>query len=77
MSDFASRFRELRKEQKLNQDDIGKIFGVSRRMISYYEHGGRYPDFKGLLFIAQYFQVSLDYLVGWSDRREISKGDTP
>lgn len=46
-------------------------------MISYYEHGGRYPDFKGLLFIAQYFQVSLDYLVGWSDRREISKGDTP
>lgn len=73
MSDFASRFRELRKERKLNQDEIGEILGVKRRVIGYYESGGRHPDFKGLLFIAEYFQVSLDYLVGWSDARDVRR----
>lgn len=75
MEHFASRFRELRKEKGLKQKEMGEVLDVSERMISYYEHGGRYPDFKGLLFIAEYFQVSLDYLVGWSDRRDIDKGD--
>lgn len=73
MSDFSSRFRELRKERKLTQDEMGEILGVKRRVIGYYESGGRRPDFKGLLFIAEYFGVSLDYLVGWSDQREIDK----
>ena len=73
MSDFASRFRELRKERGLTQQAIGEVLDVGERMISYYEHGGRYPDFKGLLFIAEYFQVSLDYLVGWSDARDVRK----
>lgn len=75
MENFASRFRALRKEKGLKQKEMGEVLDVSERMISYYEHDGRYPDFKGLLFIAEYFQVSLDYLVGWSDRRDIDKGD--
>lgn len=75
MPNFASRFRELRKERKLNQDKMGEILGVTRRTICNYESGVYYPDFKNLLSIAEYFQVSLDYLVGWSDRREIDKGD--
>lgn len=73
MPDFSSRFRELRKERKLNQDEIGEILGVKRRVISYYESGERHPDFKGLLFIAEYFQVSLDYLVGWSEERDVRR----
>lgn len=76
MPNFASRFRELRKERKFNQDKMGEILGVTRRTICNYESGVYYPDFKNLLFIAEYFQVSLDYLVGWSDKREIDKGDT-
>lgn len=72
MENFASRFRELRKERGLKQKEMGEILGIGVRMVSYYEHGGRHPDFKGLLSIAEYFQVSLDYLVGWSDKREIS-----
>lgn len=77
MQNFASRFRALRKERHLTQKEMAEILDVGERTISYYEHDGRYPDFKSLLFIAQYFQVSLDYLVGWSDQREISKGDKP
>lgn len=76
MPNFALRFRELRKERKFNQDKMGEILGVTRRTICNYESGVYYPDFKNLLLIAEYFQVSLDYLVGWSDKREIDKGDT-
>lgn len=75
MPNFASRFRELRDEKGLTQKEMGEALGVGIRVIAYYESGERHPDFKGLLFIAEYFQVSLDYLVGWSDRREIDKGD--
>lgn len=74
MPNFASRFRELRKERKFNQDKMGEILGVTRRTICNYESGVYYPDFKNLLFIAEYFQVSLDYLVGWSDQREVPGG---
>jgi len=75
MQNFATRFRALRKERGLTQKAIGEVLGVGERNIGYYESSVHYPDFKGLLFIAEYFQVSLDYLVGWSDRRDIDKGD--
>lgn len=73
MPDFSSRFRELRKERKLTQKAMGEVLDVGERTISYYEHGDLHPDFKGLLFIAEYFQVSLDYLVGWSDARDVRR----
>lgn len=73
MQDFSSRFRALRKEQGLTQKAMGEVLGVGERIICYYESGGRHPDFKSLLFIAEYFQVSLDYLVGWSDERAVRK----
>ena len=73
MSDFGSRFRERRRELKLNQDERGAVFGVTRRTIWAYEHDTLHPDFKGLLFIAEYFGVSLDYLVGWSDERDVRR----
>ncbi len=52
---------------------MGAVFGVTRRTICAYEHDTLHPDFKGLLFIAEYFGVSLDYLVGWSDERDVRR----
>lgn len=44
-----------------------EYLGISTRAYQYYESGERYPDFEGLLALADYFQVSIDYLVGRSD----------
>ena len=73
MKDFSEVLRELRAEKKVSQKALGDILGVSDRNIRFYETGEHRPDFDGLLMLADYFQVSLDYLVGRTDVREIAR----
>jgi len=66
MFDFSSIFKELRKKNKKTQLEIAEYLGLTPRAIRYYERGERRPDFDGLIKLADYFNVSLDYLVGRS-----------
>lgn len=61
---FADRLKELRCENDMNQSDLAKIIGVSPSTIGMYEQGRRTPDLEVLSKIANYFQVSMDYLLG-------------
>ncbi|MCI8422130.1 MAG: helix-turn-helix transcriptional regulator [Lawsonibacter sp.] len=70
MADFAERVRELREERGLKQRERADICGVKVRSYQRYEHGDSYPEVPGLLFLADYFGVSLDYLMGRKDTRE-------
>ncbi len=70
MSNFSSRIRELRLELKKTQQDMADIFSIRVRTYQGYEYGQFYPDVSGLIAIADFFDVSLDYLVGRSDVRE-------
>ena len=70
MQDFSEVLRELRTEKKISQKALGEILGISDRNIRFYETGEHRPDFEGLLILADYFQVSLDYLVGRSEERK-------
>ena len=69
MATFAERIRELRKERGLKQTEMAKICGLNVRSYQYYEHGDCYPEVPGLVFLADYFGVSLDYLMGRKDER--------
>ena len=69
MENFAARLRELRTEHQISQKDLAERLGISDRAYRYYEEGKRYPDFQGLLMLADCFRVSLDYLVGRSNER--------
>ncbi len=71
MADFASRIRELRLERKMIQQDMADTLSVRVRTYQAYEYGESTPEFAKLIAIADYFNVSLDYLVGRSDVREI------
>lgn len=73
MRDFSEVIRELRIEKKISQKALGEVLGISDRNIRFYETGEHRPDFEGLLILADYFQVSLDYLVGRSEERKLSK----
>lgn len=55
--------RLLRKEQGLSLKQLGEIIGVAESTISLYETGKRQPDQTTLLKIADYFDVSTDYLL--------------
>lgn len=63
------RLVKLRKNQGLTQDELAKKVGSSKRNISNYEVGRSYPNVDLLMKLATYFNVSIDYLVGYSDER--------
>lgn len=67
MEIFAKRLKELRNSRRIYQREMADYLGVTTRAYQFYESGGRYPDFQGLLALADYFDVSIDYLVGRSD----------
>ena len=59
--------QERRRELNIAQADLAKILKISDRAVGYYENGDREPDYSTLLKIADYFDVSIDYLLGASD----------
>lgn len=63
------RLAELRKEKGLSQIELGGILGLSHTVLSRYETGGLEPNITTLKKMATYFNVSIDYLVGYSDER--------
>ena len=71
MQIFSERMRELRTERGLKQREMAEIFGLKLRGYQDYEYGKTYPTVPGLIQIAKFFDVSTDYLLGRSDRREL------
>ncbi|MCI9670854.1 MAG: helix-turn-helix transcriptional regulator [Lawsonibacter sp.] len=68
---FSDRLRQLRQEKKMTQAVLGRAIDISPRMISFYESGNHFPRDEIILKrIADLFEVSLDYLMGYSDLRE-------
>ena len=61
---FAKRFTSLRENKNLFQKDIAEIFSVEQATVSNWENGKRIPDSEMLVKIANYFDVSVDYLLG-------------
>lgn len=70
MKDFSEILKELRSEKNVSQKVVAELLGVSDRNIRFYESGEHRPDFDGLLLLADYFNVSIDYLVGRSTTRD-------
>ena len=65
---FGERLRSLREDNDEKQRDIAKLLFVSANMISAYELGKHFPkNEKSLITLAEHFNVSLDYLLGYSD----------
>ena len=67
---FRIRLKELRQMKKLKQTELAEILNVTYRSVQNYEAGDREPNIDKLIFLANYFNVSLDYLVGISDKLE-------
>ena len=67
---FPERIIQLKQERKLLQKDIAAAAGLSLRGYQYYEKGQKEPTLSVLLRLADYFDVSMDYLVGRSDDPE-------
>ena len=66
MSLFSERLVELRKKREASQEAVAREVGVKVRAYQHYEYGEREPRLSTLVKIADFFDVSLDYLAGRS-----------
>lgn len=65
---------KLREEKNISQAKLGEIIGVTQPTINKYENHDNQPDFDTLKKIADYFETSVDYIVGHTDiRRRIEQ----
>ncbi len=69
MEIFAKRLKKLRQEKGKKQTEMAEFLEITPRAYQYYEGAGHYPDVPGLMKLADYFEVSADYLLGRSDQR--------
>ncbi|UUV26067.1 MULTISPECIES: helix-turn-helix domain-containing protein [Lysinibacillus] len=67
METLGKRIKYLRERSKISQIDFAKKIGVSNAVLSRYESGDRKPDYDTLQLIADFFEVSTDYLLGRTD----------
>ena len=67
MSTFPDRLRRLREHHQLKRCVLSELCGLNRNTIKRYEMGTQKPSMDALISIADYFGVSIDYLLGRSD----------
>ncbi|MBD0380123.1 helix-turn-helix domain-containing protein [Paenibacillus sedimenti] len=64
MSVFKNRIQELRMKKGTSQDELAAFLGRKRATVSNYELGKTEPQYADLVKIADYFNVTVDYLLG-------------
>lgn len=69
---FGKRLAELRNQKELSQYELADRLNLSRTQLANYEQGKREPDFETLVLLADFFEVSLDYLLGRTDQLQTS-----
>ena len=67
------RIKSLRKAKKLTQVKMSIDLNISQNTLSRYETGEREADYKTLIKIADYFNVSVDYLLGRTENPKINR----
>jgi len=68
---FGEKLRSLRIENNLSQLELAKILNITNQSLSHYELDKRIPDLNMISKIADYFDISVDYLLGRVDQNEI------
>ncbi len=67
---FGENLRRLRKAKDIKQEALAEAMNVSRQTVSKWENGTAMPDFKKLNALAEYFGVTMDELLGFSDDKD-------
>ena len=73
MQDLGERFKAVRSEKHLTQKKVADGLGINERQYQYYEYGRNVPSALVLIALADFFNVSLDYLTGRSGNPVINK----
>ena len=69
MAERYDRIRNLREDSDLTQAEVGRQINVPQRTYAYYESGERMIPPQVLIALAQFYHVSVDYLLGSTDQK--------
>ena len=67
------RIQDLRTDADMSQKQLSEILHISQRYYSHYETGSRNIPVEMLIRLANYYDISVDYLVGRTDKKEMNK----
>ena len=67
------RIQDLHTDADLSQRQLSEILHISQRSYSHYETGSRNIPIEMLIRLANYYDISIDYLVGRTDKKEMNK----
>lgn len=70
---FFQRIRDMREDSDLTQVKVSKLLGIQQTVYSRYERGFQTIPLEHLLKLADYYNVSLDYLTGRTNKKQINK----
>jgi len=62
---FSEQLKELRKQMNLKQCDVAKALNMTQQNISLYESGNSTPNIESLIQFADFFNVSVDFLIDY------------
>ena len=66
---YLPRLRDLREDRDMKQKEIGALLGIDQRVYSNYETGKREMPLDMLITLADFYGVSVDYLVGRTEKK--------
>ena len=72
---FTDVFVNLLHERKITTYRLAKDTGISNGLITGWTQGGKIPSGENLIKLADYFDVSVDYLLGRTDNPDVNRGD--
>lgn len=70
---MIKNLKKLRTEKKISQQHLAGVLGISQQSVNKYENHNVEPDISILIAMAEYFNTTIDYLVGKDDNSELSE----
>ena len=75
--DIGNQILSIRKEQKLTQEEFGRLFYVTRQTVSNWENDNIQPSIEMLIKLSNVFNISTDYLLGLTPTNSINVDGLP
>jgi transcriptional regulator with XRE-family HTH domain len=63
---FGNRLKKLRTDRNMSQEELANVFNILKSSVSMYENNVRTPSLELAKDMAKYFNVSIDYMVGYT-----------
>lgn len=73
MDKLCNRIKQLRTSKKITQAQLAEYLEISVINVQRFEYGNRRPSLDTLMALADYFNVSVDYLLGRTDNPDVNK----